>query len=297
MTSSRRRASVVARVEATEAPIADHVHLTLRIPAGAPDALPGQFMHLRPANGALAPLLRRPMSISAARVDGDHALWSAFFAQVGPGTDALAALPVGGAVDVLGPIGRPYDPPPPGGLAVLIGGGRGIAPMMFFAAWLAARGHDATLLGGARRADLLWVPASPGIDVRTATEDGSAGQRGSVLDLLDSFTARDWARAHFYACGPHGLLARVAALAAARHRPAQVTMEARMGCAMNVCRGCVLPTRDPSQGYKTVCTDGPVFDGDALDWDALAAMEDAGYGVPHGRRAASARVDGAGAMR
>ena len=92
MTPSHRRASVVAHVEATEAPIADHVHLTLRLPPGVPDALPGQFMHLRPAGGGLAPLLRRPRSISASRLDGDKALWSAFFAQVGPGTDALAGL-------------------------------------------------------------------------------------------------------------------------------------------------------------------------------------------------------------
>ncbi len=281
----RRRAALLARVESVETPIAEHVHLTLRLPAGAPEALPGQFVHLRPAGGVLAPLLRRPMSISAARRAGDETLWSVFFARVGPGTDVLATLPAGAPVDVLGPLGRPYDPPGPDGLAVLIGGGRGVAPMLYFAEWLAARRHAVVLLGGARSAALLWVPAPAGLDVRTATDDGSTGVRGSVLDLLDTLAAADLARAHFYACGPHGLLARVAALAAARGRPAQVTMEARMGCAMNVCRGCVLPVRDPARGYQTVCTDGPVFDGDALDWSALAAMEEAGYGVPHGRRA------------
>lgn len=287
-----RRASLRATVHASQSPIADHVHLVVRVPGDAPEPLPGQFMHLRPAGGIGAPLLRRPMSISGARRDGDTQLWEAFFARVGPGTDALAALPVGAAVDILGPIGRPYDAPPAGDLAVLIGGGRGIAPMMFFAAWLAARGREAVLLGGARRADLLWVPEAPGVDARTATDDGSVGVRGSVLDLLATLSDADLARAHFYACGPHGLLARVAALAAERGRPSQVTMEARMGCAMNVCRGCVLPTRDTAHGYKTVCTDGPVFDGDALDWDALREMEDAGYGVPHGRRADAALVGG-----
>jgi dihydroorotate dehydrogenase electron transfer subunit len=137
------------------------------------------------------------------------------------------------------------------------------------------------LLAGARRADLLWVPESCTVEVRRSTDDGSLGVRGTVMDLLDAVPAGLLRRATLYACGPHALLARVAAFAHAHGRPSQVTMEARMGCAMNVCRGCVLPVTGAAR-YATACTDGPVFNGSEVDWRALAHMESVGYGVPHG---------------
>jgi dihydroorotate dehydrogenase electron transfer subunit len=279
-----RRASLLGRVESMREPIEDHVLLTVRLPSDAPVPRPGQFMHLRPAGGSGAPLLRRPMSISALRSSGNAWLWSAFFGRVGEGTEILARLPAGAPIEVLGPLGRPYVDPARGDIAVLIGGGRGVAPIVFLAETLAAAGYEAVLLAGARRADLLWVPEACPVDIRLSTDDGSHGIRGTVMDLVEALPQETLRRAAFYACGPHALLARVAAYARERGRPSQVTVEARMGCAMNVCRGCVLPVTDPKRRYATVCTDGPVFYGEELDWPALQALESTGYGVPHGRR-------------
>ncbi len=260
--------------------------LTLRAADGVAAPLPGQFMHLRPAGGAGAPLLRRPMSIAFARAadEGSGAVWSSLFGVIGPGTQALAALRAGDPIDVLGPLGRPYTLPLQGECAVLIGGGRGIAPLVFLADACARAGCETVFLAGARRKDLLWIPENCAVGVHCATDDGSLGAHGTVMDLLHALPHDVIRHATFYACGPHKLLARVAEFARAHGRPAQVSMEARMGCAMNVCRGCVVPVLDDGRRYATVCTDGPVFDGADLDWPALAHIEDAGYGVAHGPR-------------
>lgn len=227
----------------------------------AAEVRPGQFTMLRlPESTGI--LLRRPYSFC----DTDKAAgsFSLLVKEVGPGTRGLNALPVGSAVDCLGPLGSKFSLPEPGEHPVVVAGGVGIAPFVAFCRALAEDGRAATvLLGGRREEDLYLREAFErlGMDVRCSTEDGSSGVKGRVTELLDDA----WTGVgdvHVYSCGPSPMLVAVAERARAKGFPHQVSLERRMGCGMGCCLGCVVYTNE----YVRCCTEGPVFDADAIDW-------------------------------
>lgn len=228
--------------------------------------LPGQFTMVRVAGGGL---LRRPYSFCDLLEDGSFTL---LVKEVGVGTRALMNLPVGGTVSSLGPLGTTFDLPPRGRTPVVVAGGVGIAPFVLFCRRLAEAGRPGiVLLGGRRRPDLyLWETFERfGMDVRAASEDGSAGHHGLVTDLLDAALA-DAGSPQLYSCGPTGMLLRVAEMAAAAGVPHQVSIERRMGCGMGCCLGCVVWAQPRSGGpaeYLRSCTEGPVFDAEKIAWD------------------------------
>ena len=214
-------------------------------------------------------LLRRPYSFCDLLEDGAFTL---LVKEVGVGTRALMNLPVGGVVSSLGPLGTTFDLPPPDLTPVVVAGGVGIAPFVLFCRRLAESGRRGiVLLGGRRRPDLYLreIFESFGMDVRVATEDGSAGHHGRVTELLDAALV-EAGRPQLYSCGPTGMLLRVAEAAAGAGVPHQVSIERRMGCGMGCCLGCVVWARPPSGGpeeYLRSCTEGPVFDAGTIAWD------------------------------
>ena len=239
----------------------------LRFESEAPlHVRPGQFAMVRVSGGGL---LRRPYSYCDVLDDGAFTL---LVKEVGVGTRALMSLPVGAEVSSLGPLGTTFDPPPPDLTPVIVAGGVGIAPFVLFCRRLAeSGGRGIVLLGGRRRPDLyLWEAFERfGMDVRVASEDGSAGHHGFVTALLDTALA-DARRPVLYSCGPTGMLLKVAELATAAGVPHQVSIERRMGCGMGCCLGCVVWARPPSGGpaeYLRSCTEGPVFDAETIAWD------------------------------
>jgi dihydroorotate dehydrogenase electron transfer subunit len=124
------------------------------------------------------------------------------------------------------------------------------------------------VLLGARRADDLMALAefrALGVDLRLATEDGSAGRAGLVTDLLAEALAEG--PATVYACGPTAMMRRAAELAAAAGQPCRLSLENRMACGFGVCLGCAVPRR--GEGYALVCRDGPVFDSGELRFEGL----------------------------
>src|SRR3990172_5687332 len=135
---------------------------------------------------------------------------------------------------------------------------------------LAKRGRTATVLLGGRSAHDLYLRSdfeALGMDVRTSTEDGTHGHRGLVTELLAKALEEDEPM-ELYSCGPTPMLLRVAAMARERGIPHQVSLERRMGCGMGCCLGCVVYTRTESGGeYLRSCTEGPVFDADAVAWE------------------------------
>ncbi|MGH9337294.1 MAG: FAD-binding oxidoreductase, partial [Vicinamibacteria bacterium] len=216
-------------------------------------------------------LLRRPYSFCDSGADGSQ--FSLLVKVAGKGTLALAELPIGAAVDCLGPLGSAFRFPSAARKPVIVAGGVGIAPFVGFCRALMHRGTTATVLLGGRSARDLYLRSefeAFGMEVRTSTEDGSHGHRGLVTALLaEVLESRE--PSELYSCGPTPMLLKVAAMGRERNVPHQVSLERRMGCGMGCCLGCVVYTRTSSSEtggeYLRSCTEGPVFDAEAVCWE------------------------------
>jgi len=208
----------------------------------------GQFVNIGLRAG---PLLRRPFSVY--RVAGDRV--EVVLKAVGTGTAQMLAMRAGDQASCLGPLGRAFDLSRSAKTVSLISGGLGVAPMPLAARDAKAAGLHVTWVHGARTADELCTETD-GDEVVLATDDGSAGFAGRVVDAAPEADL-------VLACGPNPMLAAVAQ----RWPHAQVAVETYMGCGTGVCLGCAVPlTRG---GYDRACTEGPVYVASDIDWRAL----------------------------
>ncbi len=208
-------------------------------------------------------MLRRPFAV-AGQTDG-HEI-ELLVELRGKGTKGLAALAEGAGVDVLGPLGTGFSMPGDGESAVLVAGGIGVAGLRLLALRLAEERRPALMLVGARtREELVTgvVPHEPGLAIELATDDGSAGFPGMVTDLLERRVV-DLGGARLYCCGPPAMLREAARISGAAGLRCEALVEEIMACGVGACRGCVVRTRS---GYKTACSDGPVFDAAELVFD------------------------------
>ena len=244
--------------------------LLLDAPAIAAGAQPGQFVHLRvPALETSA--LRRPFSIFNA-ADGRLEL---LYKTVGCGTAALNGLGVGEKVSVMGPLGHGF-PIRCEGAALLVGGGFGVAPLYFLARRLIESGgvRDGAsgivlFVGGRTKADLLALDrfAALGVEVRTATNDGSDGVKGLVTDPLDDelISLRSAGRRfEIFACGPDPMLKAVAMRATGTGMKGWISMDRHMVCGVGACYACIQKT---VRGNSRCCIEGPVFSARDLVWE------------------------------
>jgi len=218
---------------------------------------PGQFVQVE-VPGPFA--LRRPFSVAGAPEDGTVEF---LIETRGDATRRLVSLPEGTEVAMSGPLGRPFDPHPEGRTAVLIAGGIGVAGLRLLAFELAAAGDGFVALVGARRTGRLLVGTLPRPDdgrrvrIECATDDGSRGTCGTVCDLFRGIADELPASCHVYLCGPRAMIDDAGRAALERGFGASALLEETMACGVGACRGCVVSTR---HGYRTVCSDGPVFD-------------------------------------
>jgi dihydroorotate dehydrogenase electron transfer subunit len=257
--------------------------LTVRAPETAARAQPGQFAHLT-CDPALP--MRRPLSIM--RADAQRGTVEFLYKSLGEGTRLLSLRKPGERLSLMGPIGVPFSLDANRRRPLLIGGGVGIPPMVFLADKLRKRKKefDPFVIMGSEvpfpfkaRPSQFMVPGLPadviaamplledwGIPSRLTSLQGYAGcYEGYVTGL-----ARDWlngldesARKEvvIYTCGPHPMLAAVAALAREFALPCQVSLEEFMACAVGGCAGCVVEVATAKgPAMKRVCVDGPVFD-------------------------------------
>jgi dihydroorotate dehydrogenase electron transfer subunit len=158
---------------------------------------------------------------------------------------------------------------------ILVAGGRGVAPLLFFGRKLREKKRPFIFLFGARSSrELYGVREVRGGRRHLATDDGSVGYHGSVLALLE----REWEAgghtpltAEIFTCGPHGLLHEVAEFAAKRGIRCEASLEGPMACAVGACRGCPVPLRADGDGagYPAMCVEGPVMDATIVDWERL----------------------------
>jgi dihydroorotate dehydrogenase electron transfer subunit len=248
----------IAKVTANSQPMTGAHRLWLEAPKIAAQAKPGQFVMVRCGEDEERQL-RRPLSVHQ-RVGDQIAL---LFNIVGGGTQWLSQRASGDKLDLLGPLGNGFSLNAGTRRLLLAAGGIGVAPMHFIAEEAVKKGLSVTLLYGAPTATYLYPHLPDGIDVIYTTEDGSAGKKGMVTDIIPDFIDE---ADQIFACGPLPMYKTMARMPELKNKSTQVSLEVRMGCGVGVCYGCTVKT---TQGLKQVCKDGPVFELNDILWDKL----------------------------
>ena len=212
---------------------------------------PGQFMNVS-VEGFY---LRRPISVC----DWSPSTVTMIYKTVGRGTEKMASLKEGTALNILTGLGNGYDLSTSGDRPVLIGGGAGIPPLFRLAKELIREGKKPQVILGYNSKDEVFFEdefIAIGADVTVTTADGSVGIKGFVTDALKQMEGLTY----FYACGPIPMLK---AICTGTDLDGQLSLEERMGCGFGACMGCTVIT---ASGAKRVCKDGPVFRREELGW-------------------------------
>ncbi len=230
----------------------------LTMPPELHSATPGQFV-MTYAGENSDPLLGRAFSIARVRTSDAGREFALLFDIVGRGTEWLSRRAPGDAVRVVGPLGRGFEPRERVQRMLLVGGGIGVAPLVWLADRLIEDGREVTLaLGGRTAAQIFPAHLLPSdVEIVVATEDGSLGTRGLVTAPFEELLP--WCDQAF-ACGPNPMFEAMHGVV--RHsglrKPVQALVEEQMACGMGICYSCaVFPRRG---GVRLVCTDGPMFD-------------------------------------
>jgi dihydroorotate dehydrogenase electron transfer subunit len=259
-----------------------HTLMTLSSPEQARLVRPGQFFMLKCASEVDdLPLLRRPLSVfdihRHPRTDKPAGI-DLLIKDVGFGTHRLVGLPRGSEVYMLGPQGKPFhlsaEMKHRVSSACLVAGGVGIAALYLLARSLLALEIKPVLFYGGRSAGDLVLRdyfERLGVEVLCTTEDGSHGEHGFVTAPLERFlAARPQRDTRVYACGPWGMMKAAHDIACRFRVPCEVSLEARMGCSLGACMGCVVRAKDEAgeEQYLRVCLEGPVMSSTLIDWDS-----------------------------
>ena len=224
-----------------------------------PEMMPGQFVEVR-VDGSTSTFLRRPISINF--VDREkNELWL-LVATVGDGTKHMAKLQPGDTLNCVLPLGNGFTPAKQGENVLLVGGGVGVAPLLYVGAEMKRQGIEPTFLLGARTAnDLLMLPVFNMYGrAYVTTEDGSMGEKGFVTNH-SILTKERFDR--ISTCGPTPMMKAVARYARQNNVDCEVSLENLMACGLGACLCCVEKT---TEGNLCVCKDGPVFNIKKLLW-------------------------------
>ena len=238
----------------------EYVVLTLQLDRDLPEMHPGQFAEVRVDN-APDTFLRRPISIHD--VDKEKRQLKLLVQEVGEGTRAMGRLQKGDGLNLVYPLGNSFSDPVSENV-LLVGGGCGVAPLLFLGRRLKEKGITPRFLLGARNDDgLLALGEYEKVgEVNVTTEDGSAGTKGFVVHHPLMRTGSP-GYGHIYTCGPDAMMRVVAKYARNHNIKCEVSLENRMACGIGACLCCVT---DTVEGHKCTCTDGPVFDSTYLKW-------------------------------
>jgi dihydroorotate dehydrogenase electron transfer subunit len=230
-------------------------------------------------------LLRRAFSIYRVQERGVYGgTVEIVFSVHGRGTAWLAGLRAHDALDVVGPLGRPFSLPREPVTATLVGGGYGSAPLFTLAEQLRGRGCRVDfVLGAATEGRLFGALEAKRISTQVAitTEDGTLGEKGRVTDVLPQMMERSGSEV-VYACGPMSMLRAVHEVATTYGAHTQCAVEEAMACGVGVCMTCVLPVvgDDGETRMLRSCVEGPVFRGDRVRWDDIGTIPPDTVGAP-----------------
>jgi dihydroorotate dehydrogenase electron transfer subunit len=213
---------------------------------------PGQFLNIR-VSERVFPLLRRPFSICD--VDGDHLYL--MFNIMGEGTSILAHKPIGSNLDILGPLGNGFNLDGNYETAVIVAGGLGAAPFPYVTRKLTGKKNIFSFIGGRTKDDVITYNLK---NVKEASDDGSLGFKGNVIQLLennlDSLKSK---KIKIFACGPTVMLRALKEFCLKFGFECEVSTECAMACGFGICQGCPIESTIQSDKYLLVCKDGPVF--------------------------------------
>lgn len=249
------------------------------------EAKPGQFVHIQVSSG-LDPLLRRPISIAEINVENKEI--TLLYRIRGKGTERLAQVKPGEGLSLLGPMGRGFTVPTQGEL-LLVAGGIGIFPLLALAKAAKEKKLSVRLFWGGENKAFFesaglqsWEDA--GISVNLSTMDGSVGEKGTVLDLIQReysppksegaklpvSSSTPLTQVSVAICGPNPMMQVVSEHFLDYDYPVEVSLEERMGCAVGACLGCICTLKDEKSGNlrrAKVCKDGPVFNAKEVAWN------------------------------
>ena len=237
-----------------------NVLLVLTSPEKLPEILPGQFVQVKVENSPTT-FLRRPISVHYVDYETNE-LWL-LVQIVGDGTRKLSELKENDMLNLIFPLGNSFTlPEKKDAKILLVGGGVGIAPLLYWGNFLKARGFACTFLLGARSKEHLIQLAEfeKAGEVLTTTEDDSFGEKGFVTQhSILSKTKFD----AIYTCGPTPMMKTVAEYARETNTFCEVSLENTMACGIGACLCCVTDTTD---GHVCVCIEGAVFNITKLKW-------------------------------
>ncbi|WP_027203250.1 dihydroorotate dehydrogenase electron transfer subunit [Butyrivibrio fibrisolvens] len=233
------------------------------------DAVPGQFVGVYTDDKSS--LLPRPISICG--VDKEKNELRLVYRVVGKGTDLFSKLSEGDQVDVLGPLGNGYPMEEAAGkTAILMGGGIGVPPLLELAKRLTRLPEDKRpkdikiVMGYRNNQTFLADEFRKYAELYIATDDGSLGTHGTVIDALNEQNIEGDV---IYTCGPMPMLRGIKKYAAEHNMKAYLSLEEKMACGVGACLGCVVATKEKDAhshvNNARICTDGPVFDADVVD--------------------------------
>ncbi len=241
--------------------IADGIYSMWIETTAAKEAKPGQFIDVYVNDDSK--LLPRPISICEVKDDSLRIVYRV----VGGGTKIMSTYQEGDEIQIIGPLGNGFDMRD--GKAILVGGGIGIPPMVELAKNLSERkGKENVISVMGYRDELFLVDELEQFStVVIATEDGSTGTKGTVIDALDENGVEGDV---LYACGPIPMLKALKDWANGKGIECQISLEERMACGIGACLACVCKTKEKDEHSnvcnKRICKDGPVFDANEIDF-------------------------------
>jgi dihydroorotate dehydrogenase electron transfer subunit len=237
-----------------------HFILELLAPDKFPLILPGQFVQAL-VEDSPSTFLRRPFSIHS--VDYGKNTLRLLIQVKGPGTSHLAKLSTGDHLNLIYPLGNSFSLPFTKDV-LLVGGGCGVAPLLFLSQFLSQNNiHPTILLGFRTKEEVSEIEEYSRFGkVHVITDDGTEGEKGLVVDH-SIFQRERLPFKKIYCCGPDAMMKAVAKIARMNKIECEVSLENTMACGFGVCLCCITPT---DKGNERVCVEGPVFNIHRLKW-------------------------------
>jgi dihydroorotate dehydrogenase electron transfer subunit len=255
----------IAKVLEIEKVAPEHFRVTLAAQKISRESIPGQFIMIK-CSDASDPLLRRPISLN--RIDQAKGTIDILFRVIGKGTRLLSEVVPGGDLDIIGPLGNGFAVDASKEVAILVGGGAGIAPLLSLAKQISVKTKARYALIGANNiSSVLCEEDFKDLSFETvvSTDDGTYGIKGKVTDLLLEIIGSKLSpiNSQIYACGPRPMVKELESISTQYKIPCQVSLEEWMACGFGSCNGCTVKTKS---GYKKVCSDGPIFNAGDILW-------------------------------